>query len=535
MIVMAGVAPPAAAFSAEELFEDGNRLFRNELYWAALLRYRQAADAGLATPLLHYNTGVAHYHARQYDRARDALMLALESPMLLTAAQYNLGLTELGAGNYAEALRWMRVVEESQEGEILGEYAREAISRISRRQAQREPLVTVAATPMDAPGGFGRQEKKYTHFQLLAQVGFGTDDNVYRTPDGNYIDFSDPALPIVAPEPVSGAYIPVDILAKYRVDPYTNEGFFGAYRLQGVAYQEQEFNDADEYAHEIAVGSEFHSLDEVADREREVYSAFTIAQHEETYFDPSTGTYFEVVDENGELVNIPGRMDYLRYGPELNLRQRLGGFTLGLGAKAQLWNYADTEIVPEYDHRYFVLNALMEYQFSATSLVRLTAAGSSRRFGDRPAFDLAGQQLPGNPNLRYDYIDFGLAARQRITPGLWFSMEYARVDRSDQFEGYNDYSRNLYGTSLHWRVGDRFRLAVEGWYSLYAYDNAFAFNDPLLPRKTLEMLDIDLFVSYRITPGLSLVLEANRVEKVSNDMRLAFDRNRYSLAIRWTQ
>ena len=59
-------AGPALAATASELFADGNRLFRDDLYWAALLRYREASDAGMDTPLLNYNTGVAHYRARQH-------------------------------------------------------------------------------------------------------------------------------------------------------------------------------------------------------------------------------------------------------------------------------------------------------------------------------------------------------------------------------------------------------------------------------------------------------------------------------------
>jgi hypothetical protein len=56
-------AQNTAALTAEQYFSDANRLFRDELYWAALLRYRQAMDGGLNTPLLHYNMGVAHYRA----------------------------------------------------------------------------------------------------------------------------------------------------------------------------------------------------------------------------------------------------------------------------------------------------------------------------------------------------------------------------------------------------------------------------------------------------------------------------------------
>ena len=82
---------PAVAMTAEQYFEDGNRLFRDDLYWAALLRYRQAADEGLDTPILHYNTGVAHYRAMQHIRAREALLKASRDPSLRVASHYNLG------------------------------------------------------------------------------------------------------------------------------------------------------------------------------------------------------------------------------------------------------------------------------------------------------------------------------------------------------------------------------------------------------------------------------------------------------------
>ena len=67
-------AGSARAMTADQYFTDGNRLFREDLYWAALLRYRQAGEGGMDTPLLHYNTGIAHYRAGQHIRARDALL-----------------------------------------------------------------------------------------------------------------------------------------------------------------------------------------------------------------------------------------------------------------------------------------------------------------------------------------------------------------------------------------------------------------------------------------------------------------------------
>ena len=74
LLAAVGAIAPAGsahAMTAEQYFADGNRLFREDLYWAALLRYRQASEEGMDTPPRHYNTRMAHYPAGQHIRARD--------------------------------------------------------------------------------------------------------------------------------------------------------------------------------------------------------------------------------------------------------------------------------------------------------------------------------------------------------------------------------------------------------------------------------------------------------------------------------
>ena len=97
-------------------------------------------------------------------------------------------------------------------------------------------------------------------------------------------------------------------------------------------------------------------------------------------------------------------MSYTRFGPEFAWVQAFERFALGLRVKGQLWNYEDTDAVPEYDHEYFVFAAHAQYSFTETSLLRLNVDKYSRRFSDRPAFDLDGNQLITNPNARYDYL-----------------------------------------------------------------------------------------------------------------------------------
>ena len=76
----------AAAESAAELLAEGNQLVRSGIYRTALLRYREAAAAGLDSGLLHYNLGVVHYELEDYTAAADEFE-QLASKYEVTAAQ----------------------------------------------------------------------------------------------------------------------------------------------------------------------------------------------------------------------------------------------------------------------------------------------------------------------------------------------------------------------------------------------------------------------------------------------------------------
>jgi len=506
--------------TAGETFQDGNRLFRDDLYWAALLRYRQAAEAGMDSPLLYYNMGVAHYRAKQHIRARTALLKALQAPGLRVLAQYNLGLNAYAAGDMEDALNWFRQARDQEENPKIRELAIVAISRIRSQQRAQDPILVREDRR--------REERKIGEFELNAVVGFGTDDNVYRSPENPYIDYSDPAQPVVTPEVTSGAYIPVDFRARYNVNSLKYESFFGEYRLTGRHYLDKDLDTADEGSHELRFGSEFDRREET--KSTRVYSAFTIAQHAETYFDPDDGTARTLAGEP-----IDERLNYVRFGPQLFVRRSYERLSFGLRVKGQMWDYTDTKVAPEYDHEYFVFGTNIQYRFTSTSLLRLTVDKSSRRYGDRPSFDRNGQQLITNPAVRYDYLDIGLLARQRITSNMWFGFAYEISEREDRYLGYNSYSRDEYRFEYHWSPGRRFELNLGGYYRIYDFPNAFAFNNPAAGIKTLETALGSMALKYRITPHLSIVADARYRGAASTDIRIGYDRYRYSIGVVWQQ
>jgi hypothetical protein len=510
----------ALAASAEELFADGNRLFRDDLYWAALLRYREARHAGLDTPLLHYNMGVAHYKAGQYTRARESLLEAAGSAPLEVHAHYNLGLNAWAMGNTDEALDWFRLARDQARFPPIASLAEAAIARIQRElAAERQPVLARAEAARP-----GKQPLGLLDFQLA--VGAGNDNNVFRTPGESYVDQSDPNAPVVDPLVQSGFFVPVALKAKYSINTFDNEAFFLAYRFGGRFYPDTNLENGNEYAHELSVGSEYRKR--AGNRERVIFSAFSFAQHDETYYDRDNGG---VVTVGGE--EIGARLNYRRYGPEIWFRQSFERFSFGARGKAQLWNYDETTVVPEYDHQYALMGLNAQYRFTRTSLLRLTADAYSRHFGARPSFELDGTQPPGNEPVKYDYLALGISARQRISRNMWIGLNYVRTDRADRHVAYNDYTRNSFSAEFHLDLGSRFDLDAEVFNDVYDYPNAFAFHNPAAGRKTLDRIGGGLAATFRMTRSLSLVGNLEYQDIASNDTRLAYNRSQFALSVRW--
>ena len=203
--------PATAIADANAAFQDGNRLFRDDLYWAALLRYREASEAGLDTPMLHFNTGVAHYKAQQHIRARESLLRAAETPQLRAISHFNLGLNAYAAGDSDEALDWFRRAYDQQQSEKIRELATVAISRLQAERRVTDPVLVREDKRRE-------ENKPPANFEVKARVGIGSDDNIFRAPNQPYIDLADPTLPIVVPEIFSATFVPVDFQARYVVN-----------------------------------------------------------------------------------------------------------------------------------------------------------------------------------------------------------------------------------------------------------------------------------------------------------------------------
>ena len=163
-----------AQLDGRTLMIEGNELFRDGLYRAALLRYREAKAGGLDTPLLHYNLGVASYRVQRYDDAEAALERAITDPRIAPLALYNLGLTSQAKGETLAAERWFRLALERadrRELRTLSERALQSVmnpadGRSNSRAARRFPTST---------------DRRVGEFNFIALAHVGQDDNIYRS------------------------------------------------------------------------------------------------------------------------------------------------------------------------------------------------------------------------------------------------------------------------------------------------------------------------------------------------------------------
>mgnify|MGYP001552661764 FL=1 len=118
---------------------------------------------------------------------------------------------------------------------------------------------------------------------------------------------------------------------------------------------------------------------------------------------------------------------------------------------------------------------------------------------------------------------------------MWFGFDVSRVERIDQYVGYNDYSRDNFGFDFHWSPGERFELELNGTYRLYDYPNAFAFHNTIVGRKTQESADGRVRGTFRMTPRLSLNADGRSRETAANEIRIQYDRTQYMLGVPWVQ
>jgi tetratricopeptide (TPR) repeat protein len=517
-------APCMAQMSGAELMQEGNALARDGIYRTALLRYREAAAAGLDTPLLHHNVGVAYYRLGEYGNAAQEFERAAAAPdeRLQAIAQYNLGLARRAAGDRAGAESAFRSAADSAPGRSLRRLADHASSVVAappvRRDAESEARRAAAYSP---------EANRVGALRFSAAARVGQDDNVYRTPAEPYVDFSDPAQPVVTPTVQAGSFVPVDIFAAYVLRNEADDTDFSfAYELDGDFYG-SEFANADRIAQRFSIGADI-VLGEAERRRRTVQSAFFVRDHRETDFDPDDG-----ISRDIDGADISERFSYVASGVEGEFEHALGDWRWGFDMRLERREYVSTPPVANYDQEYYLTTASVEYDFSRAMTLSLGLRRYRRLYDERLARDLNGDLLATNSAQHYDYRGVQLGVARRVTRSLTLDLDFLRLDRIDEFLGYNDYTQDVLRLRALYTPSARFSLAASALGRTYDFPSAFAFNEPTAGARELDGFSAEVSGEFLISPKWSLWAELIVDDVSSTDARAAYARTRTTLGGRW--
>jgi tetratricopeptide (TPR) repeat protein len=519
----------AAAQTAAELLAEGNQLVRSGVYRTALLRYREAAAAGLDTPLLSYNLGVVHYELGDFAESADEFARAAALPALGALASYNRGLALRAAGDSAAASEAFRTAAES------------ADDRDLRRLAAAAADEGVAASP--APSSSARRvalvaepDARIGELELAAAARLGQDDNATRAPAEPYTDLSDPTQPLVTPVVHAASFMPAELHAAYVLGNEAGDTeFLFRYDMNGAFY-DAEFSNATEVDQRLSMGADI-LLGEADRRRRAVDTAFFVSTHSETNFDPDDGLArdIEVIDSNGELVteDISDRFAYKAAGVQGHFTHTLGRVTWGFDLVFERDEYERTELVANFDHDYVYTGVDVHYDFSDVMALNFGLRQYRTVYDTRPARDLTGALLDTNPAQEYDHSGLQLGVHRQLGRAVELEADYLRLDRADGFVGYYDYTQDVLRVRFGFKPMARLDVSLAALVRSYDYPRAFAFHVQAGGARELEEVGIVLEAEYRITPRLALSAELDSLDVTSTDARAAYTRTQAMLGVEW--
>lgn len=518
-------AGEAAAQSAAELLAEGNKLVRSGVYRTALLRYREAAAAGLDTPLLHYNIGVVRYELGDFADAAAEFAQAAAEPTLAALASYNRGLALRAAGDPAAATAAFRAAADSAGDRDLRRLAANAAD------GRSAPGPTVATAPRRAPRAAPLEDTRIGELRLTAAARIGQDDNVYRSPADPYTDLAATGQPVVQPTVQSASFMPAELHAAYVLGNESGDTeFLFRYDMDGAFYG-TEFANATQVDQRLSMGADI-VLGERERRRRTVETEFFVNGHRETNYDPDDGLEREI-DTGVEVENIEDRFSYLASGVRGEFEQQLGRVTWGFELQFERNEYERTLAVANFDNDYFYTGIDISYDMSDVMALRLGLRNYRTLFDTRPARDLTGALLDTNPEQEYSHVGVQFGVTRKLGAAIELDADYMRLERTDEFLGYYDYTQDILRVGAGFRPTPRFDISLAVVARSYDYPNAFAYHDAAGGARELDETGIELEGEFRVTRRLTVWAELRSLDVTSTDARAEYLRTQTMLGVEW--
>ena len=497
---------------------EANHLFRSKVYAAALERYQEAEKAGLSSPLLDYNMGLTCYRLGKYDEAVTHLERAYHDESLAALAAYNLGLAERAGGHADAAARWFDAAATHAVGTPLEKLARQslAVPQSDLALAANRPPRHKELEPQRPIG----------QLDIVVRTGYGSDSNPNRAPSEPYVDLAAPGSPTVVPEAVPSVYSPLQATVQYTLhNEDTKTDFVFGYDVDADYYAQYYAND--ENSQRVRMGANM-LLGDTGTRRRLLETQLYAVKHYHRNYDPDNGVDRTLNDEE-----IWKQYNYTGAGLQADFQHELGKWQWGFNTLLEHRAYDEVPVIASYDQDLYLFKLRAGYAFTERTSVRVALHSYRREAVERQSRDLDGSLLSTYPPLDYSYQGVELGVTQRVLRWMSLDVSYMRLDRTDGFQGYMDYTQDILGARVVMRPGKRWTISAGVTQRSYDYANAFAFNDPNSGPKTLDDTIADFGVNFDVMKSLSISVDLASTDVTSSDPRAAYTRQRSLIGAVW--
>jgi hypothetical protein len=418
--------------------------------------------------------------------------------------------------------------------------AREAFLTAAAQAGDRDlrRLAEAAAAPADLgppPSSSARRparnpadaDSRVGELELSAAARLGQDDNAYRTPSEPYLDLSDPAQPLVTPVVRSASFVPAELHALYALFNESGDTeFLFRYDMAGAFY-DAEFANATEIDQTLSMGADI-LLGESARRRRAVDTEFFVSSHRETNFDPDDGLERDIDGDD-----VSDRFSYRASGVRGEFTHTLGRVTWGFHLRFERNEYERTEPVANFDQDFFSTGVDIDYAWSDLMTLHAGLRQYRTSYDERPARDLTGALLDTNPPQEYAHLGVQLGVTRELGAAVELRADYLRLERTDGFVGYYDYTQDVLRVGFGFAPTPRFDIALHAVGRSYDYPRAFAFHVAAGGAREITERSFELEAEFRVTRRLALWAELDSAEVISTDARAEYARTRAMLGVEW--
>lgn len=375
------------------------------------------------------------------------------------------------------------------------------------------------------------------------ETGLGYETNVYHAPDHDYVDTALPSTrPVgiaVSPKEFSSFFIPVELDVNIRNKVYDNADFVAGIDFDTEVMLNSDADDATNTNINLDLGFDYDLIEWKYSKKKKdyikkdrgnAYIGMFVSSHSQVYVDRDTG----LPKTTSGAEDLSDKYSYQSVGIKGDYERKVGKYEYLSGFVYKDLNYETPISGSEYDHTYSELNIGLKRDLSKETDIKLVYSYSVSDFSDRYSRDLlTGTYSSANDFVKYTYNEIELKLAHRFDKKFKASFRVQSINRADEFEGYNDYSKIAMTIRGRYKYSAKTKVRGKIYSSTVDYDNAYNFDDNTKGDKENSELVLNLKVEHEMNKHKLYYVELDYTDYVSTDDRYDYTNNVVMLGAKW--